>query len=161
MYNTPTSMPPAQKKSGVAAYVPYFFLVGAVVGAIGCLGRADYNLPVFLFAYIAWSYLRVTSVNRQSHKYIVMVVFVYSLIIDALWFVFIYLIIINSDDYDSLAPWERGIQKCSCIVMIINFFIKVLSCNQIIAIAISFFFEPEVRTQMNTGPQSPMGAQIR
>jgi len=52
---------PPQKSSGSAAqYVPYIFLIGAVVGAIGCLGRADYNLPLFLFAYIAWSYLKVT-----------------------------------------------------------------------------------------------------
>lgn len=49
----------SQPKRSVASYIPYFFLVGAVIGAIGCLGRADYNLPVFLFAYIAWSYLRV------------------------------------------------------------------------------------------------------
>lgn len=55
----------------------------------------------------------------------VMVVFVVSIGIDVLWFIFIYLIIINSNDYNDLAPWERGIQKCSCIVMIINFFIKV------------------------------------
>lgn len=54
-----------------------------------------------------------------------MVMFVFSLIIDVLWFIFIYLIIINTDDYNVLAPWERGIQKCSMVVMIINFFIKV------------------------------------
>ena len=38
-------------------YIPWIFLLGAVLAAIGCLGRADYNLPVFLFAYIAWQYL--------------------------------------------------------------------------------------------------------
>jgi hypothetical protein len=59
MYNPqPTTAAPA--KRSVASYIPYFFLVGAIIGAIGCLGRADYNLPVFLFAYIAWSYLRVS-----------------------------------------------------------------------------------------------------
>lgn len=54
-----------------------------------------------------------------------MVMFVFSLIIDVLWFIFIYLIVINTDDYNALASWERGIQKCSFIVMAINFFIKV------------------------------------
>lgn len=88
-----------------------------------------------------------------------MVIFVFSLIIDVLWFIFIYLIIINSNDYNDLAPWERGIQKCSCIVMIINFFIKVVPTHQIIAIVISFFFEPEVRTQLS-GPQGGMGGQM-
>lgn len=61
MYNQPGATPMTQKRS-VASYIPYFFLVGAVIGAIGCLGRADYNLPVFLFAYIAWSYLRVLDI---------------------------------------------------------------------------------------------------
>lgn len=52
---------PAKKKSGGAAsFIPYLFLLGAILGAIGCLGRADYNLPVFLFAYISWNYLRVS-----------------------------------------------------------------------------------------------------
>jgi hypothetical protein len=56
------NQPSAPKTSGGAAqYVPYLFLIGAVIGAIGCLGRADYNLPVFLFAYIAWSYLKVSN----------------------------------------------------------------------------------------------------
>ena len=39
--------------------VPYLFLLGALLAAIACLGRADYNLPVFLFAYIAWMYMNV------------------------------------------------------------------------------------------------------
>lgn len=45
--------------SSNAAFIPKLFLGGALLGAIGCLARADYNLPLFLFAYIAWNYLRV------------------------------------------------------------------------------------------------------
>lgn len=52
----------APKKDVVMNVIPYLFLLGAVIGAIGCLGRADYNLPVFLFAYIAWSYMKVSAV---------------------------------------------------------------------------------------------------
>lgn len=46
--------------SNAASFIPKIFLAGAFFGAIGCLSRADYNLPIFLFAYIAWNYLRVT-----------------------------------------------------------------------------------------------------
>jgi hypothetical protein len=53
-----SGQPPKGNKA-LAGYVPYLFLLGAVIGSIGCLGRADYNLPVFLFAYIAWNYLAV------------------------------------------------------------------------------------------------------
>lgn len=55
----PGQQQPQKGNKALAGYVPYLFLLGAVVGAIGCLGRADYNLPVFLFAYIAWNYLAV------------------------------------------------------------------------------------------------------
>ena len=50
------------------AVVPKIFLVGAVLGAIGCLARADYNLPIFLFAYIAWSYLNVRADLTKEPK---------------------------------------------------------------------------------------------
>lgn len=64
----------------------------------------------------------------QNHKYRVVVIFLYSLIIDALWFIFIYMLIINTDDYYALADFERGIQKCSHVVMWINVGVKVLVC---------------------------------
>lgn len=106
--------------TGPAAFIPYLFLLGAVLGAIGCLGRADYNLPVFLFAYIAWSYLR-----RQ--KYYVVLMFIASIALDFIWFFFIYLAIWCTDDYSNLAGWERGIQKTCLVVAIINFVLKVIS----------------------------------
>lgn len=43
-----------------------------------------------------------------------------------IWFIFIYMLIINTNDYVSLADFERGIQKCSHIVMWINVGIKVI-----------------------------------
>lgn len=60
--------------AGPSAFVPFLFLFGAVLGAIGCLGRADYNLPVFLFAYIAWNYLKVFEeliIETQIHRVLV------------------------------------------------------------------------------------------
>lgn len=55
-----------------------------------------------------------------------MVIFLYSLIIDVIWFIFIYMLIINTDDYISLADFERGIQKCSHVCMWINVGVKVI-----------------------------------
>lgn len=60
-YGAPSIGPAPGRANVIASYIPYLFLLGAVIGAIGCLGRADYNLPVFLFAYIAWTYLKVAS----------------------------------------------------------------------------------------------------
>ncbi len=47
------------------SYVPKLFLAGAFLGAIGCLSRADYNLPIFLFADVAGNYLRVRKENSN------------------------------------------------------------------------------------------------
>ena len=53
---------------GAASFIPKLFLVGAFLGAIGCLTRPDYNLPIFLFSYISWSYLTVNpfSLNART-----------------------------------------------------------------------------------------------
>ena len=40
-------------------WIPRLFLLGAALAAFGCLERADYNFPVFLFGYLAWTHLRV------------------------------------------------------------------------------------------------------
>lgn len=119
MYGPPQPLPVRPAGSGPASYIPYLFLLGAVLGAIGCLGRADYNLPVFLFAYIAWSYLR-----RQ--KYYVVILFLISMVLDVIWLIFIYIHIWCSDAYFNLASWERGIQKTCLVVTAINFVLKVL-----------------------------------
>ena len=52
--------------AGLVDWIPRLFLLGALFGAIGCLGRADYNLPVFLFAYIAWIYMQVSSKEPED-----------------------------------------------------------------------------------------------
>ena len=54
--------------NSTTSFVPKLFLAGAFLGAIGCLSRADYNLPIFLFAYIAWNYLRVGFKFKSNHR---------------------------------------------------------------------------------------------
>ena len=54
--------------TGLVDWIPRLFLVGALFGAIGCLGRADYNLPVFLFAYIAWIYMQVNLEEPENKR---------------------------------------------------------------------------------------------
>lgn len=117
-------MNPQANSRGSAAvtYIPYIFLAGAVVGAVGCLGRADYNLPVFLFGYVAFSYLR-------GQKHLVAAIFAFSVIVDLLWFFFIYLNVWMRDEYVNLAKWETGIHKMCLVVTIINFVLKVGSVS--------------------------------
>jgi len=50
-------------------WIPRLFLLGAFLAAIACLGRADYNLPVFLFAYIAWMYMKVSLKEPENERH--------------------------------------------------------------------------------------------
>lgn len=116
----PGYLPPpvAAHRSGPARFVPYLFLAGAVIAAIGCLARPDYNLPVFLFAYIAWSYLK-------NQKWTVIIIFLWSIVIDVLWFFFIFLAVWMWDEYKKLADFETNLHWTVFIVVIINLVLKV------------------------------------
>ena len=35
-------------------YLHRMFLVGAILGALSCFARADFNLPMYAFLYIMW-----------------------------------------------------------------------------------------------------------
>ena len=114
-----------------AAFIPKLFLGGALLGAIGCLARADYNLPLFLFAYIAWNYLRVSQTsllaNLKKQQFYVVALFAFSLFVDIIWFFFINGAVWNSTEYGHLAPWERGVHKTAFWMCLLNFILKVRS----------------------------------
>jgi hypothetical protein len=51
-------MAPTQTRDTVKEGCETAFLIfGALVGAIGCLTRPDYNLPIFLFTYVITKYM--------------------------------------------------------------------------------------------------------
>lgn len=81
--------------------------------------------------------------------------FLISIGIDVLWFFVIYVRVLNNDDYDRLARWETGIHTTVLVVGIANIVLKI------IAIALSIFFEPEVRVQYLGTPATVYGVQLR
>ena len=44
------------------------FLVSAVIAAFTSFSRADYNLPLFVFAYMAWGLQKVTLFSYHFPK---------------------------------------------------------------------------------------------
>ena len=38
----------------VEKFILTLFAVGFALGAVGCLARSDYNLPLFAFLYVMW-----------------------------------------------------------------------------------------------------------
>lgn len=43
-----------QKLKGLEKHIHRIFVAGAVLGALSCFARADYNLPLYAFLYIMW-----------------------------------------------------------------------------------------------------------
>jgi hypothetical protein len=43
-----------QQLRGLEKHLHRIFLVGAILGALSCFARADYNLPLYAFLYIMW-----------------------------------------------------------------------------------------------------------
>lgn len=111
------------------SFIPKLFLVGAFLGAIGCLSRADYNLPIFLFAYITWSYPKVRLIKFKSFpklkKVEIIVLFLFSFFVDVIWFFYISRSIWKSEEYQKLAPWETGLHTTVNWVTFLNFILKV------------------------------------
>ena len=35
-------------------HIHNIFLAGAIIGALSCFARADYNLPMYAFLYLMW-----------------------------------------------------------------------------------------------------------
>lgn len=40
-------------------HITKILIVGIIGSIITCLGRADYNLPLFLFSYMLWEFEKV------------------------------------------------------------------------------------------------------
>ena len=67
-------MPPqvAQILNNTEKHLHNMFLAGAIMAALSCFARADYNLPMFAFLYIMWDQddvsmaRKVTVAERQS-----------------------------------------------------------------------------------------------
>jgi F0F1-type ATP synthase assembly protein I len=116
----------------ITSWIPRIFLLGAVLASIACLGRADYNLPVFLFAYIAWMYMSHQKMN-------VIMFFGFSLIVDIIWFIVIAWKTWFDSSYERLAPWEHKLHVMTLVLVIINFVLKLIS------IGLSFAFENNVK----------------
>lgn len=69
------------------------------------------------------------------------ILFLFSLLVDLIWFIFISRRVWNSSDYKHLAPWESGLHKTVNWVTVINFILKVsikVEKKQVVTLQIDF-----------------------
>ena len=67
--------------------IKYLFLIQAIIACFTCYARPDYNLPLFLFAYILWD-IKEKLTDNYVHKFRLTLIFLISLIVDLVWIIY-------------------------------------------------------------------------
>ena len=97
---------------------------GILCGMIGCLSRADYNLPIFLFTYVTVNIFKSKSADGDKDIFWCMLLLAFSFLIDVLFFTFVYFEVWKSTEYEAIAKWEDNLHDASAMCCIINMGIK-------------------------------------
>ena len=114
-----------QKSSNCKEITEVVFLqLGAVVGAIGCLSRADYNLPIFLFTYVITKYFNDDAMD-QVNQFFCLILMMWSFAVDALFLIFVAGDLWATPQWKQLAGWETGVHTCTWVVCCIGMGIKL------------------------------------
>mmetsp|Transcript_15329 Transcript_15329/g.17697 ORF Transcript_15329/g.17697 Transcript_15329/m.17697 type:complete len:138 (+) Transcript_15329:29-442(+) len=99
-----------------ALWTRNLFLVSAVIAAFTSFSRADYNLPLFIFAYMAWGL-------QKSQKLVISWLIAFTLLTDLVWLLY------WGPFWDSEAfvqgYWENGIHTLVIALSSINFALKI------------------------------------
>ena len=101
--------------------IKYLFLVQAIIACFTCYARPDYNLPLFLFAYILWD-AKEKLTDNYVHKFRLTIMFIISLIVDLVWIIY-WGCFWGEDAFDN--AWNSGLHTFVLLMSIINFVIKV------------------------------------
>lgn len=110
-----------------------FLVFGALVGAVGCLTRPDYNLPIFLFTYVITKYF-TKGIEDDKDQFFCLILMAWSFAIDALFFIFVYGEVWDTTAYHTLAKFEDGLHTMAVICVAINACVKlgyiIFKCTQ-------------------------------
>ena len=100
------------------SHVPKVFLVCAGISILCCLARPDFNLPLFVFAWLIWKE------GDEIQKFRVIILMVVTFIVDFIWLC--YWGSAWGDENESGA-WEAGVHHIVFAMSIINFIVKVIT----------------------------------
>lgn len=98
------------------SYLPKIFLVCAGTAILTCLARPDFNLPLFVFAWMIWKE------GDEVQKFRLILLMALTFIVDFIWLC--YWGSAWSDENDS-GSWESGIHHFVFAVSVIGFIVKV------------------------------------
>lgn len=92
------------------------FLAIAGIAVLSCLARPDFNLPLFVFAWLVWTQ---ADKGERLKVFILMAV---TLLVDLIW-LFYWGSEWSGDT--SLGAWERSVQHFALAMSVINFLLKI------------------------------------
>ena len=118
----------------IKSIIKYGFISSAIIACFTSYARADYNLPLFLFAFLLWD--SKTQINTCiTHRSRLTLLFIFSSIIDLVWL--IYWGSYWGDDAFNNAE-VSGLNSFVIVISVINFIIKLILIGLIV------FFDLEV-----------------
>ncbi len=102
-------------------HVSNIFIAGAVFGALSCFSRADYNLPLYAFAWLMWDQ-GDNSERASDDKFKIMILLAVSWVGDLLW-MFYWIPYWNSSE---MKDWQKGVHSFVIFFSAVNFLMKVI-----------------------------------
>merc|ERR1712194_410613 len=97
---------------------------GILAGMVGCMARADYNLPIFLFTYVTVTIFKSKNSNGDVALFWCIILMAWSFFIDFLFFTFVYFDVWKSTEYEAIAKWEDDLHTASSMCCLISMGIK-------------------------------------
>jgi len=95
--------------------VPNLFLACALIAVLSCLARADFNLPLFVFAWFVWA------APEKQERLKLLALLIITFVVDFIWLCY-WGPIWNSDT--EYGRWEKGVHGFVLSMSSINFVLK-------------------------------------
>ena len=105
-------------RSSFGSYISPLCIFGAVLGALACFVRPDYNLPLYMFIYV----MRRMAGNQGGEKIKMLVLMFITWVVDFVWLLY------WAPFYRSekMKDWEYGIHMFTIVIVIIEFIFKLV-----------------------------------
>ncbi len=99
----------------LASNPSYLFTLGAILGALSCFSRADYNLPMFAFLAVMWN-------QDDNEKNLIRLLLLVTSTVDVFWLLF-WIPYYNDKE---IAKWNYGLHMFVVIVSCLELALKVI-----------------------------------
>ena len=105
-------------RNSFGGYISPLCIFGAVLGALACFVRPDYNLPLYMFIYV----MRRMSTGQGGEKIKMLILMFVTWVVDFIWLLY-WTPFYRSD---RMRDWEYGIHMFTVVIVIIEFIFKLI-----------------------------------